>query len=191
MKTNDSIGGVGESVIVSGEELIQIAFSVPDLAAAMDWWTDAIGIGPWFVLDRIGRDRSTYRGRPGDAEFTIAVALSGTLMIELIQALDDKPSVYKEARERRGHGFHHVGKFRPDVKQLAEAYEAEGQSIVFQAPAPGGGDVFFIDRGEGGPGFIELIDDNESTRKLSDAMRRASVGWKGERPIRSFAELLS
>lgn len=191
MKTNDSIGGVGKSAIVSGEEIIQIAFSVPDLAAAMDWWTDEIGIGPWFVLDRIGRDRSIYRGRPGDAEFAIAVGLSGTMMIELIQTLDDKPSVYKEARERGGHGFHHVGKFRPDVKRLAEAYEEEGRSIAFQAPAPGGGDVFFIDRGGDGPGFIELIDDNESTRKLSDAMRRASVDWKGERPIRHFAELLS
>ena len=53
------LGEWENSVIVSGEELIQITFSVPDLAAAMDWWTDAIGIGPWFVLDRIGRYRST------------------------------------------------------------------------------------------------------------------------------------
>lgn len=122
--------------MLTGEQVIQIAFAVPDLGAAMDWWTDEAGIGPWFVLDRIGGG-STYRGQPADAEFTIAVAVSGSMMIELVQTLDDKPSIYKEARARHGYGFHHVGKFRPNVKQLAEDYEAKGRSIIFQSLAPG------------------------------------------------------
>jgi hypothetical protein len=173
-----------------GREITQMAFSVPDLHAAMKWWANEAGIGPWFVIDRIGRDGATYRGRPADAEFTIALALSGTMMIELVQTLDDNPSVYKEARERSGYGFHHVGLFRPNVKQLTEAYEREGREIIFQAPAPGG-EVLFVDGGTAGAGFIELIDDNEATtNKLSGALRQAAEGWTGERPVREFAELL-
>lgn len=179
------------SIVESGKEVIQIAFHVPDLKAAMDWCSKEVGIGPWFVIDRIGCEGSTCRGQAAEAEFTIAVAVSGTMMIELVQTLDDKPSLYKEARERRGYGFHHVGKFRPDLSQLVETYEATGRSIIFQSLAPGAGNVFFVENGEAETGLIELIDDNETTRSLSNAMLTASLSWKGERPVRSFSELLA
>ncbi|MCJ9729653.1 VOC family protein [Bradyrhizobium sp. PRIMUS42] len=184
--TKDSERSGGEV----GGEITRIAFSVPDLRAAIDWWAEETRIGPWFVIERIGRESATYRGRPADAEFAIAVALSGTTMIELIQTLDDNPSVYKEARTRSGYGFHHVGLFRRDVKQLASAYEAAGRSAIFQAEAPGGGNVLFVEGGMAGVGFIELIEDNEAMKKLSGALRQAAESWTGERQVRAFAELL-
>lgn len=171
------------------DAVIQIAYAVPDLRAAISWWIEDMGVGPWFVIDRIGREGTTYRGQPGSAEFAIAMAYSDKMMFELIQPLDDKPSMYKEARERNGYGFHHVAKIRPNARQLAEACEAKGRSIVFHSPTPGGGEVFFIEGGEHAPGYIELVEDNEPTRELFKAVWRASVDWKGDRPIRDFSEL--
>ncbi|MFD9248992.1 VOC family protein, partial [Streptomyces bottropensis] len=79
------------------DAVIQFAYTVPDLAAEMRWWTDELGVGPWFVSDRIDGEGSTYRGEPGRAEFALALAFSGHTMVELIQTLDDEPSIYKEA----------------------------------------------------------------------------------------------
>ena len=171
------------------DAVVQFAYAVPDLTAGMRWWTEHLGVGPWFVNHRIGGEGSTYRGAPGRAEFTLALAFSGHMMIELIQTLDDEPSMYKDARERHGYGFHHVAQVVPDVRAEVERREASGAVVCFHDVAPGG-DVFFLDGGEGAPGMIELVQDNETTRQMFTAVWRASVDWDGSRPVRDFAELL-
>lgn len=171
------------------DAIIQVAYAVPDLTAGMSWWTDELGVGPWFVNGRLGGEGSTYRGTPGRAEFTIALAFSGHMMVELIQTLDDEPSMYKDAYDRHGHGFHHVAKIVPDVRAEVRRREARGSSVLFHDLSPGG-DVFFLDGGTDAPGLIELIQDNEITREIFTAAWRAAVDWDGSRPVRDFAELL-
>lgn len=171
------------------DAIVQIAYAVPDLQAAIGWWVEHLGVGPWYVAERMGGEGTTYRGQPSRAEFSIAIAFSGRMMFELIEALDDEPSVYKERRERTGYGFHHLAKLRPNVRQLAEDYVAKGGSIVFQAPVPGG-EVFYVEAGKDAPGFIELIEDSALSRHTFEEMWRASVDWDGERPVRSVAEFL-
>jgi hypothetical protein len=171
------------------DAVIQVAYTVPDLAAGMRWWTGELGVGPWFVNERIGGAGSTYRGEPGRAEFTLALAFSGHMMVELVQTLDDEPSIYQDAHERRGYGFHHVAKAVPNVREEVERREASGASVHFHDRAPGG-EVFFLDTGEDAPGMIELVQDNEITRGIFTSVWRASVDWDGSRPVRDFAELL-
>ncbi|MET7477005.1 VOC family protein [Streptomyces sp. NPDC005648] len=171
------------------DAVVQFAYAVPDLGAGMRWWTGQLGVGPWFVNQRMGGEGSTYRGEPGKAEFTLALAFSGHMMIELVQTLDDQPSIYKEARERRGYGFHHVAKVVPNVVAEVEHRASRGAVVCFRDVAPGG-EVFFLDGGEGAPGMIELVQDSELTRHMFSAVWRASVGWDGSRPVRDFAELL-
>jgi hypothetical protein len=171
------------------DAVIQVAYAVPGLTAGMRWWTDHLGVGPWFVNQRIGGEGSTYRGAPGKAEFTLALAFSGHMMIELVQTLDDEPSIYKDAYERHGYGFHHVAKIVPNVRAEVERREASGAVVRFHDVAPGG-EVFFLDGGEGAPGMIELVQDNEVTREIFTSVWRASADWDGARPIRDFTELL-
>lgn len=172
------------------DAIFQVAYTVPNLEAALAEWIDKLGVGPWFVLDRIGGPVTTYRGSPGEAEFTVAMAYSGPMLFELIQVLDDKPSVYKEACDRDGYGFHHFAKLRSDPRQDAINGEAKGQKIVFHSPTPGGGEVFFVESGDGLPGYIEFVKDIPATRGVFDKVWRASVDWNGDRPIRNFTELL-
>jgi Glyoxalase/Bleomycin resistance protein/Dioxygenase superfamily len=173
----------------STDAIIQVAYTVPDLADGMRWWTGELGVGPWFVNGRIGGEGSTYRGEPGKAEFTLALAFSGHMIVELVQTLDDEPSIYKGAYERHGYGFHHVAKAVPDVREEVERRVASGASVRFHDRAPGG-EVFFLDTGEDAPGMIELVQDNEITRGIFTSVWRASVEWDGARPLRDFAELL-
>ncbi|MFK0159952.1 VOC family protein [Streptomyces sp. NPDC090493] len=173
------------------DAVIQMAYFVPDLKTGMEWWTTQLGVGPWFVIDRIGGTDVRYRGKPSNAEFTIALAYSGHMMIELIQALDDRPSIYKEAHEKRGYGFHHVAKVVPDLQEAVAAGRALGFTILHQSPTPGGGEVCFLDGGQDAPGAIELIADVPATRDIFTAVWRASVDWDGSDPYRSFSEILT
>lgn len=172
------------------DAIIQVAYAVPDIRTAIATWVEQLGVGPWFVVDRIGGPGTTYRGNPGEAEFTIAIAYSDKMMFELIEVLDDKPSIYKEARERGGYGFHHVAKIRPNVGEVAKAYEADGQAIVFHSLTPGGGEVYFVEGRDALPGYIELVEDGPAARGVFEKAWRASVEWNGDRPVRPFSELL-
>lgn len=170
--------------------VFQIAYFVPDIQAGMEWWTAQVGAGPWFVIDRIGATGVTYRGKPSDAEFTIALAYSGRLNIELIQTLDDRPSIYKEAREKRGYGFHHIAQLVPELEVAVADFQARGFTVLHHSPIPGGGHVYFFDGGDDGPGLIELVEDAPATREIFTEIWRASLGWDGSNPRRDLAEIL-
>jgi hypothetical protein len=172
------------------DAIIQIAYSVANIQSGMKWWSEHLGVGPWYLFDRLSSEGATYRGTTSSANFSIAMAFSGHIMIELIQALDEHPSIYKEARER-GDGFHHVCKATKNLPEAIANLEARGYTAIFQAPVPGGGRVCFLEGGPEAPGLIELVEDNEPTRRIFTAIWQASVDWDGSRPVRSITEILT
>jgi hypothetical protein len=166
---------------------MQMAYTVPDIRAAIDHWVAKLNVGPWFLLERFSGEHAVYRGAPSTADVAIAMAFAGHMNIELIQPNDDRPSVYKEAIEARGHGFHHWGVASRDVEADVKRYAARGMPEAFRAGVPTGGDVVYVDTRGTLPGFIELIPVNPLMEQAFGAFQRASVGWDGARPIRPFA----
>ena len=53
-------------------------------------------VGPFFLIDVAPVLDFTYRGQPSDARISIALAQDGPMQIELIQPLDDAPSMYRD-----------------------------------------------------------------------------------------------
>jgi hypothetical protein len=95
-----------------------------------------------------------YRGTPSMADVAIAMGFAGHMQIELIQPLDDNPSVYRETIEARGHGFHHVGIACRDVDAMLPGYLARGYTLAFRAPVPTGGSVAYLEGGhDAAPGL--------------------------------------
>lgn len=166
--------------------IFQTAFVVPDLRAAIDRYVNDARVGPWFLLDRLDSSEGTYRGGPSRSAITLAMAFSGGLQIELIQPLDDEPSVYKELIDERGHGFHHYGKVVTSLAEEVERLRARGHEEVFRMPVPTGGDVVYFDtRGEL-PGFLEVFEGTPGMEATFTRFHLASVGWTGEDPVRAF-----
>jgi hypothetical protein len=89
--------------------VFQIAYVVEDIEAGMGRWVEQLNVGPWFLLAHFTGERATYRGEPAQADSALAMAYAGHMLVELIQPNDEKPSVYREAIERGGYGFHHFG----------------------------------------------------------------------------------
>lgn len=166
--------------------IMQMAYIVEDIHAAIDEWVTKLRVGPWFLLDHFTGERPVYRGEPSQADVAIAMAFAGHMNIELIQPNDDQPSVYKELIDTKGYGFHHWGLASAAVDEDVKRYEAMGMEAAFRAGVPTGGDVVYMDTHELMPGFIELIPATPLMEQAFTGFYRASLSWDGGEPIRPF-----
>lgn len=174
--------GFGQNV----GQIVQTAYVVKDIRGAIDWWVRDGKVGPWFLLDSFTGSEQRYRGEPTTADVSIAMAFAGHMMIELIQPRDQKRSVYKEIIDQRGYGFHHLGIAVSDVETERAAYEKRGYHVVFSAPVPSGGTVYYLSGGLAAPGMVELIPATPGMDEMFTRYWNASVDWKGDNPIRPF-----
>ena len=168
-------------------QTVQMAYVVKDIRAAIDWWIAEARVGPWFLLDHFLQPDQRYRGEQATADVAIAMAFAGTMCIELIQPLDDNPSVYKDLIDRRGYGFHHVGVAVSDVDAELAAYQVRGYALAFRANVPTGGAVAYLDDGRNDPGMLELIPATAGMDAAFTAFWAAAQNWDGTDPVRPFA----
>lgn len=167
-------------------QIMQMAYVVEDIRAAINWWIMDAKTGPWFLLDDFSGPDHIYRGQPSQARMSIAMSFAGHMNIELIQPLDDHPSVYRETIETRGPGFHHIGIAVEDTAAESQAYQARGYIEAFSADVGGGRVRYMEDGGSTSPGFVELIPASPGMDERFTAMWRAVRDWDGRDPIRSF-----
>ncbi|WP_126173855.1 VOC family protein [Altericroceibacterium xinjiangense] len=179
------IGKLGYGQPVGG--IAQTAFVVEDLRTAIDRFVTDMKAGPFFVLDRFLVPGQTYRGRESQADITLAMGFAGHMLIELIQPLDDQPSVYRETIETRGYGFHHFGIACADVDAASRDYRSRGYHEAFRAAVPTGGEVVYLDNGTGAQwGFLELLPITTGMDEAFTGFWQASQDWDGSDPVRSF-----
>ncbi|MFM9936310.1 MAG: VOC family protein [Novosphingobium sp.] len=167
--------------------VVQTAFVVADIHASITHFQRDCGAGPFFLLDHFLGDGQIYRGTPATADVTIAMGFVGHMQIELIQPLDEEPSVYRETIAARGYGFHHFGVAFTDVDAALPGYLDRGHTLAFRAPVPTGGSVAYLESADpAAPGFIELIPATEGMDSLFTSQWQAAQHWDGANPVRPF-----
>jgi glyoxalase/bleomycin resistance protein/dioxygenase superfamily protein len=167
--------------------VFQMAYVVDDIDASMQRWVEQLSVGPWFLLAHFTGERGTYRGQPAEADVALAMAFAGHMLVELIAPNDDKPSVYREAIDTRGYGFHHFGVGTLDYDAELARHLEQGHELAFQAWVPTGGRVGYVDTTAELPGYLELIEMDEATDTAFTGFYAASLGWDGSDPVRPFA----
>lgn len=165
-------------------EIAQIAYLVKDVEESIASFVEEMGVGPWYVAGPFRPPKPVYRGKVVAPLFTLALAYSGAMMVELIQQHDDKPSVFREAMETRGYGFHHWGVVVENFDDAVVQYQRKGFEIAFSDTAPMGMRVAYVDTLAKLPGMVELIEGNDAFERTFTPIREASVGWDGRDPIR-------
>lgn len=167
--------------------IAQTAYVVPDLQEAITHWTQNMGAGPFFVLPNLLGPGQYYRGEASRGDITLAMGYAGTMQIELIQPLDSNPSIYQETIAKRGYGFHHFGLAFEDVEAASADYQTRGFQEASRVAVPTGGEVIFLDNGEGPQwGFIELLPVNPAMDDVFTRFWEASRDWDGKDPARPF-----
>lgn len=165
----------------------QLGYVVRDIEASMRYWTDLLGVGPFFYYDRAPLRDCRYLGAPCDAHISAALGQSGPLQIELLQPRDDTPSPYLDFLRSGREGVQHVAFWTEDFEaDLASAIKEGFEPVLTGFTIePAGRIVYFSDRSDPHPGvMVELSSLSPGKRKAFDAVAAASVGWDGSDPIR-------
>jgi hypothetical protein len=163
----------------------QLGYVVPDLDAALDVWTRQHGVGPFFVTREMVLTGFVYDGvaRP-PARLAMALGNSGDLQIELIQPLDDTPSMFTDfLQERPEGGLQHWASWPRDYDdRLAAALDA-GLVVGQAGDSPRGRFVYLRDP-LGRHTGVEMAELTEARAVVYAAVAEAARGWDGSDPVR-------
>ena len=159
--------------------IFQSGFIVEDIDIAIEHFAARLNIGPWTTIRDVGPHGATYRGESAQAIVHVAFGFSGHLVYELIQQVNDVPSLYREVIDDRGYGFHHLGCATPAFDQAVTAMGAAGFENVGGLEIPDLRLAYF-DTSDVLPGMVQLIEASESVNASFTAMWKASIGERGE-----------
>jgi catechol 2,3-dioxygenase-like lactoylglutathione lyase family enzyme len=110
-------------------EIRQLGYVVPDIEAAMDYWSKTLGVGPWFYNPKVPIKNYSYRGEAHEPHNSVALANSGFVQVELIQTRNDVPSMYRDFLRAGRTGLQHVAYWTSD-------YDADLARLLKQASSP-------------------------------------------------------
>ena len=149
----------------------QVAYIVPDIDAAMAHWK-TLGVPAFLITRNVNPlQNAFYRGeKSGKTPVNIAFGYHGDMQIELIEALDDTPSIYTEAIERNITGVHH---YAVCVENFPACYNFaldNGYQAVVDSGIDGLGRMSYIQNLDSGI-ILEMIQWNNLTRPYFDAIR--------------------
>ncbi len=164
--------------------IVQIAYHVPDPAAAAAQYAREFGWGPFFLFEHVPLTRSVHRGRPRAFDHTSAYGQAGEVMVELICQHGDEPSALRDMYARDQSGLHHVALFVDSLPiALAEA-RSQGYAIALEATTADGTEFAMVDRRADLGHMIECYEPREGLAKFYAYVKRKSIDWDGRDPVR-------
>ena len=163
----------------------QVGYVVKDLRRAIDHWVQVADVGPWFLAENLTYEGFAYRGVPGQLKLSVALANSGELQLELIQPLDQAPSMFREFLDAGQEGMHHWCALPEDYDACLADAEAAGLRVGQSGSSPRGRWVYFADADHPGS-IIEVAEITPVRKGINDAVRRAAATWDGRMPVRPF-----
>jgi hypothetical protein len=169
------------------KRVIHTSFIVKDIYESIQGFLDLYGVGPWFVFEHYPMKDMKYRGSPAALDFTVAVAYSGPMALELIQQNDDGPSAYRDVVNERGYGFHHFAIASYDFDSDLARCRNLGLAVVNEGASPadhGGGRGAYVDTSGKLPGMTELMEIVPELASALTEMEATAANWDGTDPIR-------
>jgi hypothetical protein len=176
LKSNSLISRLGT--------VMQLAFVPRDVQGALKYWTETMGVGPFFKIQNIQTDEARYLGEKVNIEFSVYIAYWGDVQIELIEQHNHAASIYSEWIRGGYEGLHHVCIKVDDMAQARAICLEAGARVLQEIWLPGGGEAIYVDTG-GGPGtMVEMICFPQESYAFFDTMKAEAQNWGGQDPVR-------
>ena len=124
-------------------QISQVAIVVRDLQKTMEHW-NSLGVGPWsiYTVKPPFLSGTTYHGKPRKFSMKIALAMVGSLNVELIQPLEGD-SIYSDFLKKHGEGLHHLGLFMEKVDGMVAAMKEAGAPSITSGHTNGNAFAYF------------------------------------------------
>jgi hypothetical protein len=174
-------------IYLPSRNYMQMAWVVSDLHAAIEHWARQAGVGPFFYFDDVVYENATYRGKPWQpVKFHAAIAQAGDMQIELIEQLEEGPSMFREFVPPGESRLHHMSTYTDDFAGDLAHYRKAGAEIVFSGLMKGA-PVCWLDT-YATLGFLtELITANPLKEQVFAMFKDAAANWDGVDPIRRLS----
>src|SRR5690606_40409448 len=104
----------------------------------LQFWTQVMGAGPFYLMEHIRADSTRYRGEPTEIDFSAAIGYWGEMQIELIRQHCDTPSIYNRERPAGDNPLHHVLIAVADMAAALRVCEQAGGELLQEATFRGG-----------------------------------------------------
>jgi catechol 2,3-dioxygenase-like lactoylglutathione lyase family enzyme len=192
MNTAEPLMALGLPVGDRKAKNFQLGFVVEDLEAALDYWTQIVGVGP-FVVMRVGTQgrRVVHRGQDIALTLDLAIAYMGDVQIELIRQICDTPSPFTEFLSRGNRGLHHIAFWLEDFTQDLGHLAACGftEAMAFYGPDNARG-VTFLEAPDAIGTMVELVPGSPEKAAYFERMRNLGRDWDGTSPaVMHFASM--
>jgi hypothetical protein len=165
--------------------VLQVAYVVRDLEAAIAEWTGKLGAGPFHVMHLQLADQ-TFRGQPASINAKIAIGYLGQTNIELIQPMDELPSAYTEQLQTRGPGLNHYWLAADDMDAEIARLEASGFPMIAYSDISGLSRSAMIDTSATLGCLTEIQELPPRIWEILGEMQAAHESWDGSDPIRPY-----
>lgn len=158
--------------------IMQVAYVVEDLRAAIEQWARIYNVGPFLLLEHLVCDEFEVDGKLVNCDISLALANSGDLQIELIQQHDYTPTIYLDENGKPTKGVNHLGICTNDLESDEAHLRSAGLRRVQRMVFSTGVEVRYY---QGFAAIIELIQ-RPDNGALFDRVKRAAVEWDGVHP---------
>jgi methylmalonyl-CoA/ethylmalonyl-CoA epimerase len=163
--------------------VMQNAWVVDDLDAALDHWVNKMGVGPFYLFEHVRFQEIYFRGEPATTDMTAAIAYWGDIQIELIKQHNEAPSIYREFQARGLKGMQHMGVLTPDLDEHLTRLRPLGITPVQWGLMPTGMRFAYVSS-DALPGtMIELIQPAPAITQYFGLMKQAADTWDGTNAI--------
>lgn len=166
--------------------VMQNAFVVDDLDAALDHWVNKMGVGPFYVFEHVQFKEIFFRDRPSDVDMTAAIAYWGDMQIELIKQHNESGSIYSEFRNAGLRGMQHMGVITADLDADLANLKPLGITPVQYGTVASGMRFAYVSSDYHPGAMIELIESNDAITGFFKLMKETAAGWDGKDPVRRF-----
>jgi catechol 2,3-dioxygenase-like lactoylglutathione lyase family enzyme len=155
-----------------------------DLRAALPGYVEALDTGPFFLMDHLAFDETTYRGQPAEYDHSSAFAATPSgLLVEVSQVHSASPPALQEALGRPGFG--HVAWLAEDLDAETARLEAKGIR-PFHTGRTGPAHAVWFDATATLGHHIEVLRSAPPLLGFYDSLRAARAEWDGTTdPIRT------
>ncbi len=166
----------------------QNGYVVQDMDAALHHWTAVLGVGPFYLVEKVELDWFSCGESRVVPDLTIALGNSGVLQIELICQHDDAPSMYTGMLAGMGEGLHHVAYWSTDYQAHHDRLLTAGYRVGQEGQVGGSAGRFVYYDTDGPAGsLLELSDVSGPKGAFFEHIREANEDWDGSRPVRRIS----